>query len=240
METSKTKKQKRIVVLMAAFALVTCSLLGGTFAKYITAGDGKSNNARIAKWGVTVTAEGKTFDKQYAKDDQSAGSFTNTVVSSTDDEVIAPGTKGEFATFTIKGTPEVAVEVTYVGQLDLEGWTVPAGTIEGAPTKTFYCPIVVTVDGVKFYGYEYDTAEAFSAAVEAKIGNEERTYEAGTDLNTQSVALSSITWEYCFDETADGKTVGNNAADTYLADQAAEGNNSTITLAIATTVTQID
>ena len=67
--TSKKNWTMRAAVLMLVLVLITSCFVGGTFAKYVTSGSG-TDSARVAKFGVTVTASGDLFAKEYATDDQ--------------------------------------------------------------------------------------------------------------------------------------------------------------------------
>lgn len=106
----KKNKMMRIAsVLLVAVILTTCAI-SGTFAKYVTS-DNSSDKARVAKWGVTVTAtDDSSFKTEYATDD---GSYVGalSVKSSNSDRVVAPGTSGNAIKFSISGTPEVATKV---------------------------------------------------------------------------------------------------------------------------------
>ena len=62
--TSKKNWTLRAAVLMLALVLITSCFVGGTFAKYVTGGSG-TDSARVAKFGVTVTANGTMFSKEY-------------------------------------------------------------------------------------------------------------------------------------------------------------------------------
>ena len=67
--------------LMLALVLITSCFVGGTFAKYVTSGSG-TDSARVAKFGVTVTANGDVFAKEYATDDQTVvGTIAKSVIS---------------------------------------------------------------------------------------------------------------------------------------------------------------
>jgi hypothetical protein len=102
--------------------LITTSVIGGTFAKYVTTG-GASETARVAKFGVEVTASGNLFAKTYLKTTNTPGTdgaeaSTLSVVSAStsdggdDKNVVAPGTKNDAGlTFTITGQPEVDVKI---------------------------------------------------------------------------------------------------------------------------------
>ncbi|MEE1002564.1 MAG: hypothetical protein U0L17_02320 [Acutalibacteraceae bacterium] len=220
----KKNKMMRIAsVLLVAVILTTCAI-SGTFAKYVTSGNG-SDSARVAKFGVTVTGTADTFKETYAKNDAGFTLAANTVVSTED--VVAPGTSGSMAAFTITGTPEVAVRVAFTGTLELgDKWVSDA-------SSTYYCPIEITVGSDTFKGTTYASADEFEAAVNAKIATFTKDYEANTDLSTIGGDAPAISWKWAFE--------GNdNVKDTYLGDQAAAGNAATISLDVTATVTQID
>ena len=219
----KKNKMMRIAsVLLVAVILTTCAI-SGTFAKYVTSGNG-SDNARVAKFGVTLTGTADTFKETYAKNDTGFTLAANSVVSTED--VVAPGTSGSMAAFTITGTPEVAVRVAFAGRLELgDKWE-----DEG---NAYYCPIEVTVGDATFKGTSYASADEFEAAVNAKIATYSKDYAAGTDLSTIGGDAPAISWNWAFEGNDNDK-------DTYLGDQAAAGNAATISLDVTATVTQID
>ena len=226
----KKNKMMRIAsVLLVAVLLTTCAI-SGTFAKYITEKE-STDTARVAKFGVdlAVTVDG-AFATEYDADttatDKLGVAIAKTVVaSSTDsDNLVAPGTNGDLmASATIQGTPEVAVNVKQEATLVLTNWAV-----EG----TYYCPLVITVDGAKFYGMDYTSAAEFIAAVEAALDSDVN-YEPNTDL-TES---HSVTWEWAFEGT-DGKQT--DVKDTALGDYAAKTDDIEISFTYKVTVTQID
>ena len=197
--------------LLVAVLLSTCAI-SGTFAKYVTEASG-ADSARVAKWGVEITANGETFQENY----------DNTAISATTDvNIVAPGTAGSLVAMTLSGAPEVKVEVSYAASLDLAGWTV-----EGA----YYCPIVITVGTTPYDGNSYSSAAAFEAAVEGAINDYTAEYDANVDLAT-SAETPVVTWAWAF--------AGDDVKDTALGNAAADGNAATILLSITTTVTQID
>ena len=53
--TLKKNWTLRAAVLMLALVLITSCFVGGTFAKYVTS-DNAADLARVAKWGVSITA----------------------------------------------------------------------------------------------------------------------------------------------------------------------------------------
>ena len=226
----KKNKMMRIAsVLLVAVLLTTCAI-SGTFAKYVTSKE-STDTARVAKFGVdlVVTVDGAfatEYDADTTANDEHGVAIAKTVVAAADDQdnLVAPGTKGDLmASATIEGTPEVAVNVKQEATLVLTGWAV-----EG----TYYCPLVITVDGAKFYGMDYTSAAEFIAAVEAALDSDVN-YEPNTDL-TES---HSVTWAWAFEGT-DGKQT--NEKDTALGNYAAKTGDIEISFTYKVTVTQID
>lgn len=237
--TSKKNWTLRAVVLMFALVLITSCFVGGTFAKYVTSGSG-TDSARVAKFGVTVTASGDLFAKEYATDDQTVvGTIAKSVIST--DKVVAPGTEsnGDFVAATVTGTPEVAVRVSYkldTATLQLENWKDGDGQ--------FYCPLVFKVktpDGnTVISGMEFQTAEAMKAALVNAVAAYTKDYAPGTDLSGKAAETLAISWEWPFETGTDADKPANNVKDTFLGDEAAAGRAATVSLTLATTVTQID
>ena len=243
MKTKKTGKTMRVAGLLLALVLVTSCFVGGTFAKYATSGHGH-DSARVAKFGVEITANGTMFAKEYDTDDTNVkATIAQSVVSSDDSKLVAPGTKGNMVSMTLTGTPEVAVRVQYTATLTLnDKWKDADGN--------FYCPLQfkipeydaatqtwgnVVVDGTKF-----KDAQALSREVENRINAFSATYKAGTSLDSLTAAdnkAPSVSWEWPF-QHEDGSDI--DTKDTYLGDQAAEGKAADILLTVVTTVTQVD
>ncbi len=225
----------KLAVLMAVLTMCSACFVSETYAKYITSGTA-NDTARVAKFGVTVACnDAKIFEKTYKKDDSTFTLSENSVVST--EKVVAPGTTGSFAGFSITGTPEVAVKVTYtLDKLDLTGW---------AYSGSEYFPIIIKVNDAT-YGLSgmkdgdgnaatnaYADVTALKAGLKTAIEDYSKVYEAGTDLSTITTDDVAITWAWAFEGNDDVK-------DTYLGDQAAAGNASVIDLTVTCTVTQID
>ena len=237
--TSKKNWTLRAAVLMLALVLITSCFVGGTFAKYVTSESG-TDSARVAKFGVTVTANGDVFAKEYDTDDQTVvGTIAKSVIST--DKVVAPGTtsNGDFVAATITGTPEVAVRVSYkldAASLQLENWK--------DADDEFYCPLVFRVKNnngnTVISGMEFQTAEAMKAALVNAVAAYTKDYAPGTDLSGKAAETLTISWEWPFETGADGDKPANNVKDTFLGDEAAAGRAATVSLTLATTVTQID
>jgi hypothetical protein len=117
----KRRNLTRGASILFALTLITTSIIGGTFAKYTTSGS-VSETARVANFGVTVSAKtdqklfGTTYINggTYSKKDSTATEklTINSSSGTTDDYVVAPGSANEEGiTFTVSGTPEVAVKI---------------------------------------------------------------------------------------------------------------------------------
>lgn len=223
----KKTKLMRAALLLLVLTLITSCFVGGTFAKYTTSETG-SDIARVAKWGVKITANGATFAKEY---DSSA--TTKTVLSADESKVVAPGTKGDMVKMTITGTPEVAVRVNYAANFKVEGWTVDG---------KFYCPLQIKVGGTLIDGTGYDSKDTFENAVSKAISDLSGNYDAGTTLNGANVTVPSVSWEWPFENTGASTDTGvknhqTNENDTKLGNLEKAP---TVSLEVTTTVTQID
>lgn len=239
--TKKKNVLMRSAGLLLVLVLVTSCFVGSTFAKYTVGGKGE-NTARVAKFGVTVTGSGDMFAKEYATDDQNVvGTIGKSVVSSDNSKLVAPGTENkDFVAATITGTPEVAVRVSYkldVADLAIDGWNLADGS--------FYCPLVFKIkaaDGTNtvISGTGFTDVDKMKAALVNAVAAYTKDYAPGTDLSGQAADTLTISWEWPFETGAEAEKPANNVKDTYLGDQAAAGHAATVSLTLATTVTQID
>lgn len=79
--TSKKHWTLRAAGLLFALVLITSCFVGGTFAKYVTS-KSASDIARVARFGVKITAEDHTaFKTTYTTDATGLSIDTNTVIS---------------------------------------------------------------------------------------------------------------------------------------------------------------
>ena len=223
--------KKNIAMRVAAFLFIltmisTCAF-ATTFAKY-TSADHAEDTARVAKWGVTVTGKKGADNSMFSLTEGNASDYS---VSSSDTvKVVAPGTKGDFSEFTINGTPEVAVNVSYKSEFALTGWAITG--------DDFYCPIVITVNATVISGLDYATADLFIKAVDDAIKANSHDYAAGTDLSSKKTDTNlKISWSWAFEGTSAEQT---DAKDTELGKLAAAGNAPKITLKVTCTVSQLD
>lgn len=107
----KKNRMMRVASVLLVAVLLTTSAISGTFAKYVTHAS-NSDEARVAKFGVNVTATGSLFEHSYDVFTTNAG---NTVIRSDSGDVVAPGTKNETGmSFSVTGTPEVTVQISFV------------------------------------------------------------------------------------------------------------------------------
>ncbi len=218
----------RVGVALVALTLITSCFVGGTFAKYTTAGTG-TDSARVAKFGVTVTANGETFADAYKDEKVARTETTATVVADTEGtKVVAPGTKGNMASMTLTGKPEVDVEVKYEATVEIS-----SNWLDG--NGKFYFPLVIKVNDTDVDLSTANDAASVKSAIETAINKYSKTYEANTDLSAVSADSLKVSWEWPFTTGAD-----NDVKDTDLGNQATLGNAATISLSVKTTVTQID
>lgn len=224
----KTNKMLRLASILMVAAMISTCAISGTFAKYVTSDD-VADEARVAKWGVTVTGSGYLFAETYkeATENTPGGdAAVLTVVSSNGDKVVAPGSKSndDGMNINISGIPEVDVKVEHNATVTLTGWEIES---------EFYCPLIFTInseiiDG-KTFNNSADLIDKLTDAIENKSTVK---YDANTDLGAQPNNQINITWEWPFELSDE-----NNIKDTKL------GNLSTapeISIGIVTTVTQID
>lgn len=219
----KTNKAMRVASGLLVLTLASTCMISGTFAKYTTSATSTADTAHVAAFGVKIDAQGSTFAEEYATDDSNvSGTIAKSVVSASGNTV-APGTKGDMVSMKLTGTPEVAVNVAYTGAFELNGeWT------DG--TK-FYCPLVIEVNNQPVDTSSCDTAADFADAVNTAIAatGTSHNYAPGTNLGAKADDSLKVTWEWPFD--------GNDAKDTALGNKS---NAPTVSLAVTTTVTQID
>lgn len=246
----KKNKSMRLAGGLMIATMLSTSIVSGTYAKYVTS-DNAEDSARVAKFGVTVTASGSLFDKTYyavnnANNGNKPGNGTAdtdnttlTVESLEDDNVVAPGTKNDDGiTFAIAGTPEVDVKldvvVDEVKEVFLKGTTtklpdMTTGDAEDTFDNTVdYYPVKFTLTQTKTTAEGKETTNLVTAGTLAKVEEELETLsnnsiDANTDL-AGAIGTLKLTWEWDFE--------GNDKADTLLGDLAAG-----TTLVPATTLT---
>lgn len=227
----KKNKAMRAAGGLFVATMLTTSIISGTYAKYVTEGSG-TDNARVAVFGVEVTASGSMFAKTYINaaggNTPTTGTAGLTVSSSNNDNVVAPGTKNtDGLAFSISGTPEVAVEVSFkVDTGSIKDIVLNAGTYTDMTTSatgdrfTFaedYYPIVYTLVTPNATGTGKETTTGTLSEIAAKLNTLKLSYAPGTDLSNVLDDVN-LTWEWAFPANEDAET---NKKDTLLGNLAA-------------------
>ena len=226
---TKNKMMRIASVLLVAVLLSTCAI-SGTFAKYTTSAEG-FDEAHVAKFGVKISLDDTMFNNSYKDqqttwtDNEDVDTITVQTKTSTEGNIIAPGTEGKLAGFKVTGTPEVDVAVTYTATLTLTGWEDANGDE--------YCPIAIKVGAETFkIGDNATDIADLKAKVEAAIVAKKANYHTNTDLSVVNDDLS-VEWTWAFTGNDDEK-------DTFLGDEAAKGNAATIKLDVSMTIDQVN
>lgn len=209
-------KKNRFIKLasgLLVLCLMTTCVIGATLAKYTTAGSGV-DQARVAKWGVRISAVANSaFNTQYNKQD--AG-YTGTlsVKSSSSEKLVAPGTSGSAAQFSIEGTPEVAVRLSFA-LTEVKEVKLTAGTYRNTDGATVtlagdYMPVVFTLnDGSS------DVATGTLGQIATYLNELTLDYDPNEDLST-TVPTYTLSWAWAFNVSTDA-----DKADSILGDLAA-------------------
>ena len=186
------KKQiRKIAAAAGAVAMASLSLIGGTFAKYVTRSEGTAQ-ARVARWGFAD--EGKI-----ELDDLFKANYDDSVVAADGETLlIAPGTSGsdtfEFAYDGVEGAQ--APEVDYTFTVSTEGSTA-GDAIKANPNIRF-----------KLDDGEFGTWDQLLAAIQALSGSQDGTkvYEANTLPAAFADAENdqhTIAWQWLFEDASD-------------------------------------
>lgn len=208
-------KKNRFIKLasgLLVLCLMTTCVIGATLAKYTTAKD-TQDSARVAKWGVRITAAtNSAFATEYNKQD---ARYTGTVtVQSSTDKVVAPGTSGSAAQFSISGTPEVAVRLSFL-MTDVKDVKLTAGTYTNTDGATVtlagdYMPVKFTLNNGST-----DLATGTLEQIATFLNSHTLDYAPGTNLST-TVPTYTLSWAWAFDVSTDA-----DKADSILGDLAA-------------------
>ena len=246
----------KVALILLALVLATTCIVGSTFARYITS-EKIEDDGRVGKWGVEVTTKGHLFAEQY-KDTEVAMNDSSITVqyvdyAKADQNVVAPGTKcTDGIEFTIKGKPEVDVNLNI--EVTAQDIVLPAGkyvdptvgnnAIETNVSKQIPFELTEDYHPLKFYLKTTGgarLAEGTLADIEAYLEGLSRDINSNVEIGSavpfrSDVATANningtyvLTWEWLY--------TGNDAADTYLANQAAL---QTVSFQIKITVTQND
>lgn len=215
----------RLATGLMALTMVTTCFVGSTFAKYTSRGEA-GDMARVAKWGVQVDVTGSDmFNTEYTNEDGKV-----TVKSSDRNALVAPGTKGEALSFTIKGTPEVATKL----HIFCDGNDV---FFKYLATNETYYPLNYSLYKVENGSTIPVLLNANFAEVSEKLGDLDGTTFAPNEKIDMEYFL---TWEWPFES-------GHDNYDSTLGDKIANGEygdfetfNTMLDAAIEITVEQVD
>ena len=218
-------KKNRFIKLasgLLVLCLMTTCVIGATLAKYTTAKD-TQDSARVAKWGVRISAAANSaFKTEYDKDDDSYTKGAVTVKSSSSEKVVAPGTSGSAAQFSISGTPEVAVRLSFaltvVNEVKLTAGTYTNTDGATVTLGSDYNPIEWTLkkNDTHVEGADTNVEGAVNltlAEMATFLSTYHVDYAPNTDLSA-TVPTYKLYWAWAFD--------GNDTADSILGDLAAE------------------
>ena len=149
----KKNTMMRLAAVLLVVALLTTSVICGTFAKY-TSADVAEDSARVAKWDIQLNGK-NIAEEQFTFDLFKTIIDTKTDAEETDvattEQLIAPGTKGEFEitltnasevnatyeiTFTVDNVANIPVKFTVNGEEGLESITETALNMGDTVTYT--------------------------------------------------------------------------------------------------------
>lgn len=212
----------RVAAILFILTMISTCAFSTTFAKYVTSGTA-DDEARVAKWGVTIVATDDGDAKTVL--DTKDGNNEAEICVDKELKLLAPGTKGNLVTVNVQGQPEVAVDVDIVFTIEFgDEWK--ANGVE-------YCPIVFTVNGVTYGTTDtgatntYPTIPELKSAIETVVKSVDQVYNEYQDFN--SILDLTIDWEWAFE--------GDDAKDTALGDLAPAP---TLEIDYKLTMTQVD
>lgn len=203
---TKKKNQNKIIKIAAALmilCLMTTCAISATFAKYATT-DSTEDTARVAKWGVVLSASGTLFGKNYATNsttdsdaiialgsDQHAD--THSVVAN--DKVVAPGTKNEVGMLLkLNGTPEVAFSVAAsTTSNNLKDICLEAGTY-GVMVEIYGVNAATVFDDINRPIYKYNSDTKKYTQVDAYDEEIEHYYELQNKVTVEENGYYPVVW----------------------------------------------
>lgn len=130
------------VSILLSLVLITSTVMSSTLAKYVTQGTAESETARVAKWGIEISTPATNLANTYEKD--GAIVVDSNVSVDPQNGLLAPGTRGALAYFSISGTPEVSYKLDFSGEIAIgEGFSTIVDeigrTIDYFPIAIYLC-----------------------------------------------------------------------------------------------------
>lgn len=206
--TKKKNIASKLVLVLFVLTLISCCLLGSTFAMYVSGGSA-SASIGIAKWDVSIAAENSTdvaFEKLSPSDDVFVDGRTR--IKST--EVL------KVATITNKGDVDAEVTIT-LGDLaytfkngenvSADGMSYSDGGVTGTPSKT-------QLDGLFTITLYSNTTGTFDAGQDTAFKSGSKFTVAAED--GELYIYAQLTWT---SDDDNGANNSNGEAEGILADQ---------------------
>ena len=206
--TKKKNIASKLVLVLFVLTLISCCLLGSTFARYVSGGSG-SASISIAKWDVSIETENSTalaFGKLSPNDDAFVDGETRskstavlpvaTIINDGDVDAKVTITLGDLA-YTFNNGENVSAD----------GMSYSGGGVTGTPSKT-------QLDGLFTITLFSNTDGSFDAATDTAFtpGAEFTVSKNGGSL----YIYARLTWTSDDDNNADS---GNATAEAIFADQ---------------------
>ena len=243
------------VGLLLVSVLIATVVLSGTIAKFTSVGT-SSDSARVAKWGMEVTAHSDVSTKYgtfYEKNEKGEDVNVGVVASSNSANLIAPGTKGYLTCFRIKGSPEAAYEIDFDGTFSAgAGFTAAQRFVRDERGLAIeYFPIIIRVYTIDQLVEDEDNArvDIGTFAYPSDLGelNTNITNTIKSNFDTQTTQdpgnidkLYIVEWEWLF--TPDDE-YQNNDRDVMLAEAIKDNKNNDlfkIKLDMSVKISQVD
>ena len=246
MKTKTNNRKKLGVIAVLLVMLIAIGVAAGTtFAKYISSASVESQQATVAKWGFTLTANAPDlFATDYGNASDSyatalpSTSSTAGVVSSASvtsgsrSKVVAPGTKGSAKFISINGSAEVDSVLKIVIDKNFATPKLSNGT-----TANDYYPLVWKINGTRVGNASTGvvTANDFATTIKTLLqaalpsgvtattstdtaGNYVLTVELPANTGFSSAFEIEISWEWPYESssTSDDEKKAVNDKDTLL------------------------
>ena len=210
--TKKKNIASKLVLVLFVLTLISCCLLGSTFARYVSGGTG-SASVGIAKWDVSIAAENST-DVAFGKLSPSDDEFVDGKIRTKSTGVL------KVATITNSGDVDAKVTIT-LGDLAYTfnnnanvseaGMSYSGGGVTGTPSKA-------QLDGLFTITLYSNTTGTFDADKDtAFTPGAEFTVAAKTGETANSLYIyAQLTWT---SDDDNGAANNSGAAEEILADQ---------------------
>lgn len=201
--TKKKNIASKLVLVLFVLTLISCCLLGSTFARYVSGGTG-SASVGIAKWEINISGQGVgttdfELNTQGISPDDSAYDGSTTRVNETGKILVATiENKSDVAAdvSVSLGTMAITCDVLYGDGIDADNWNDPdAAASEGQIRQVLQ---------IKLY---WDYSETYSNKGQEWSGEKELAAATNGIGGGKIYIFAEVTW------TSMDATYGENAAD---------------------------